>query len=55
MPGALIGTLFVTNRAEASLADSRRGEEAMAAGIAHAARQYLSALTSATSGSNRNV
>ncbi len=46
MPGALIEPLFVTNRAEASLADSRRGEEAMAAGIAHAARQYLSAPTS---------
>jgi N-acetylmuramoyl-L-alanine amidase len=43
MPGALIEPLFITNPAEASLADSRRGEQAMADGIARAATQYLSA------------
>jgi len=43
MPGALIEPLFITNPAEASLADSRRGEQAMAGGIALAAAQYLSA------------
>jgi N-acetylmuramoyl-L-alanine amidase len=43
MPGALIEPLFITNPAEASLADSRRGEQAMARGIARAAVQYLSA------------
>lgn len=43
MPGALIEPLFITNPTEASLADSRRGEQAMAAGIARAAVQYLGA------------
>jgi N-acetylmuramoyl-L-alanine amidase len=43
MPGALIEPLFITNPAEASLADSRRGEQAIAGGIARAAAQYLSA------------
>ena len=43
MPGALIEPLFITNPAEASLADSRRGEQAMAGGIADAAVQYLTA------------
>jgi N-acetylmuramoyl-L-alanine amidase len=43
MPGALIEPLFITNPAEASLADSRGGEQAMAGGIARAAEQYLSA------------
>ena len=43
MPGALIEPLFITNPAEASLADSRRGEQAMADGIARAAAQYLAA------------
>jgi N-acetylmuramoyl-L-alanine amidase len=43
MAGALIEPLFITNPAEASLADSRRGEQAMAGGIARAAEQYLAA------------
>ena len=43
MPGALIEPLFITNPTEATLADSRRGEQAMAAGIARAAVQYLGA------------
>jgi N-acetylmuramoyl-L-alanine amidase len=43
MPGALIEPLFITSPAEASLADSRRLEQAMAGGIAWAAAQYLSA------------
>jgi N-acetylmuramoyl-L-alanine amidase len=42
MPGALIEPLFITDPAEASLADSRRGEEAMALGLANAASGYLS-------------
>ncbi len=41
MPGALIEPLFTTNPTEASLADGRRGEEAMAHGIARAAARYL--------------
>jgi len=43
MPGALIEPLFVTNASEASLADSSRGQEAIAGGIARAAVQYLRA------------
>jgi len=41
MPGALIEPLFVTNPAEASIADSRRGQEALARGLADAARDYF--------------
>ena len=43
MPGALIEPLFITNPQEASLADSRRGQEAMAQGLARAAAQFLGA------------
>jgi N-acetylmuramoyl-L-alanine amidase len=43
MPGALIEPLFITNPSEASLADSVRGQEAMARGIARAAAQFLGA------------
>lgn len=41
MPGALIEPLFITNPSEATLADSRRGQEAMAQGLARAAAGYL--------------
>lgn len=43
MPGALIEPLFITNPAEATLADSGRGQEAIAEGLARAAAQFLSA------------
>jgi N-acetylmuramoyl-L-alanine amidase len=43
MPGALIEPLFITNPREASLADSRRGQEAMAHGLARAAAAFLGA------------
>jgi len=51
MPGALIEPLFITNPAQASLADSRLGEEAIAHGIARAAGQYLTALRRSRAGS----
>jgi N-acetylmuramoyl-L-alanine amidase len=41
MPGALIEPLFVTNPAEASVAASKRGANAIANGLAHAAEDYL--------------
>jgi N-acetylmuramoyl-L-alanine amidase len=41
MPGALIEPLFVTNPAEASLADSVRGQQSIARGLATAVEQYF--------------
>ncbi|HEX4033650.1 MAG TPA: N-acetylmuramoyl-L-alanine amidase [Solirubrobacteraceae bacterium] len=41
MPGALIEPLFITNPAEASIAASRRGQEALARGLTEAARDYF--------------
>ena len=42
VPAALIEPLFLTNPAEASLADTARGQEAIARGLAGAAQQFLS-------------
>ncbi len=41
MPGALIEPLFITNPAQASLADSVAGEKAIARGLATAVGQYF--------------
>lgn len=41
VPAALIEPLFLTNPAEASLADSAAGQEAVARGLADAAQQFL--------------
>jgi N-acetylmuramoyl-L-alanine amidase len=41
MPGALIEPLFITNPAEASLADSASGERAIARGLLTAVEQYF--------------
>jgi N-acetylmuramoyl-L-alanine amidase len=41
MPGALIEPLFLTNPAEATLANSRRGQRAIARGLAGAIVEYL--------------
>jgi hypothetical protein len=41
VPAALIEPLFLTNPAEASLADSAAGQEAIARGLADAAEQFL--------------
>ena len=41
MPGVLTEPRFITNPAEASLANSHRGEEAMARGLARGAGAYL--------------
>lgn len=41
VPAALIEPLFLTNPAEASLADSRAGQEAIGHGLADAAEQFL--------------
>ncbi len=41
VPAALIEPLFLTNPAEASLADSRAGQEAIGTGLADAAQQFL--------------
>jgi N-acetylmuramoyl-L-alanine amidase len=43
MPGALIQPLFITDPFEASIADSARGQEVIADGIARAAEQYSGA------------
>lgn len=43
MPGALIEPLFITDPFEASIADSARGQEVIADGIARAAEQYSGA------------
>jgi N-acetylmuramoyl-L-alanine amidase len=43
MPGALIEPLFITDPVEASAADSRRGQRAIAQGLARAAAQFLGA------------
>jgi N-acetylmuramoyl-L-alanine amidase len=43
MPGATIEPLFITNPPQASLADSPAGKQAIAHGLATAARRYLSA------------
>jgi N-acetylmuramoyl-L-alanine amidase len=41
MPGALTEPLFITNPSEASIADSTRGQQAMARGLAMAVAQYF--------------
>ena len=43
MPGALIEPLFLTNPSEASIADSVRGQQAIARGLATAVQQYFGA------------
>jgi N-acetylmuramoyl-L-alanine amidase len=43
MPGALIEPLFITNPSEASIADSVRGQRAIALGLATAVEQYFGA------------
>jgi hypothetical protein len=43
MPGALIEPLFITDPFEASIADSARGQEVIARGIAGAVEQYFNA------------
>ena len=43
MPGALIEPLFITNPAQASLADSVACEKAIARGLAAAVGQYFGA------------
>jgi N-acetylmuramoyl-L-alanine amidase len=42
MPGALVEPLFLSNPAEASVADSASGQEAIASGITTAVDQFLS-------------
>jgi N-acetylmuramoyl-L-alanine amidase len=50
MPGALIEPLFITNPAEASVADARAGERAIARGLLDAAEQYRSTASAPTGG-----
>lgn len=42
MPGALIEPLFITDPFEGSIADSRRGQQVIASGLAKAVEQYFS-------------
>jgi N-acetylmuramoyl-L-alanine amidase len=42
MPGALIEPLFITDPFEGSIANSARGQEVIAGGIARAVQQYFS-------------
>jgi N-acetylmuramoyl-L-alanine amidase len=46
-PAALIEPLFLTNPQEASLADSRAGQEAIGRGLAHAVEQFFARRASA--------
>jgi N-acetylmuramoyl-L-alanine amidase len=41
MPGAIIEPLFATDPFEASIADSAKGQEVIAAGIATTVEQFL--------------
>ncbi len=50
VPAALIEPLFLTNPAEASLADSRAGQEAIGSGLADAAQQFLLSRKSSSRG-----